>query len=226
MTTDNLNENQPTQQELMEAAEQAIRDKKNSAFTKLLNQIFFQASGDGAVPHQSIGYAAADIISKTILIPRDAPKEFLSVRRNTSYNKVVELIKDAFPKFKGKIPFLDTIKDGSELEELILQRIKKHTLTSDGTMLSYEALNEKELRSRNSIIKNKQERINSVMHQVNTITQNFISLVEGFSQETDKLMAKYPDDDDIKEIANTAKAICKMHFTKFSEFDYVKFKED
>lgn len=226
MTTTPSDDTKPTSEELMQAAEQAIQEKKNSAFSKLLAQLFYQNSADGPVPTETIGYAVADITSKTILIPKQCPKDFFSVRRNTAYSKVIEIIKEGFIVFKGKIPYIDTIKDESDLDNLIAQRIKKHMLATDGSLMSYEAINEKEIRNRQAVIKNKQGRVNSAMHHLNAITQNFVSIAKGFSQEIDNLVAKYPDDEDIKEMATTIKSISEMHFTKFTEFDYVKFTED
>lgn len=208
------------------AVDEAIKKNKNDAFSMLLQQIFFQhtqVNGD-PLPTRRIGYACADSETKTVLISIQSPKDFLSTRRYTSFDKAVAAVKNAYVEYKGKIKFLDQITP-EDLDRMISERLKNVLVSSDSNLIRHEAIGEKESRHRLQIIKNKADKVNSVMHGVSAMSQNFRSLVKAFSQDIDKLLAKYPNDPDVQEIAVTINSIGDGHFPQFSEYDYVKFND-
>ena len=208
------------------AIDEALKESKNNAFSILLQHIFFQhthTNGD-SLPTKRIGYACMDSATKTILINTESPKDFLSTRKYTSYDKVVASIKYAYAAHKGKTKILDKITE-ADLDTLISERLRHIVVTSDSNLIRHEAVGDKEARNRLLIIKGRADKVNAAMHSTNAMTQNFSSVVKAFSQDIDKILAKYPDDTDIQEIAVTIKSIGQGLFSHFSEYDYVKFSD-
>jgi hypothetical protein len=205
-----------------QAVQDALKEKKKLAFDLLLHKIFFFSSdANGPLPQRLIAYASVDNDSKTILIPKETPKDFFSLRRGTAISKIRDLIKSYYQANRQTTPQLNSL-DEKDIEEMIYSRIMAVQLTTESPILKYQPLDEKELKNRMTILRNKADKLNTAMTQYTFLRNSFLSLAKGFCADIEEINSKNPGNPEISEFFASIKALIDSNLPTFSETDYVK----
>jgi hypothetical protein len=219
MTT--TNDPNVSPQDAQKIAEEALKVEMDNIFDDMLQKLFyFSFNRNGPLPVRMIGFGVVDRKTKTVLIPRDTPKDFLSLRRNTAAIKTRELIKRYYLENKQSTQ-LAKISE-TELENMLYERIQQVQFNTESPILKIEQLDDKEIKTRMSVLKSKADKINSAMQHYVFLRNSFLSILKGVHQDSERICAQYPDSQEFNEFFSTVKAILDTNLSSFNEVDYVK----
>ena len=207
--------NNPVQ--LADDLKKVIEQQKQSAITELLKNLFhYPVDNTSSRPKQSIGYVAVDTLSKSVLISKENPKDFFSIRRNTSVDKAIEMAVEAYSEYTSSIPYLATIPT-EEFKTLIRTRLKNQVVTNDSNMLSAESMDKAAITRITDTIEWKAKNLNQSYIRYNNIRNTFISAMKSLQQSAEEAEGKI----DAHTLNLVVKEFLSRSLVEYTDLDYV-----
>jgi hypothetical protein len=204
-------------QALADDLKKVIEEQKQGAITALLRNLFHcPTDSNSPRPKQSIGYVAVDTLDKYILIPKENPKEFFSIRRYTSVDKAIQIVEEAYPKYTSSIPYLATIPI-EEFKALIRIRLKNQVITNDSNMLYAESMDKAALTRVADTIEWKTRNLNQSYVRYNNLRNTFISAMKSIQQSAEEAEGKI----DANTLNLVVKEFLSKNLVEYTELDYV-----